>query len=77
MAKRKFDPLHPGVVPAEDNKTIQGKRGMTAGTALRLGKFLGVEARFWMNLQCRSLPVGVDGRAQCGRRELTPHCGFA
>ena len=30
---------------------INGKRAMTADTALRLEQWLGVEAAFWMNLQ--------------------------
>ena len=30
---------------------INGKRAMTADTALRLEQWLGVEAGFWMNLQ--------------------------
>ncbi len=35
------------------NEVINGKRGMTPGTALRLEKFLGVPASFWLNLQLR------------------------
>jgi len=30
---------------------INGKRGISADTALRLGRFLGNSARFWLNLQ--------------------------
>ena len=30
---------------------IQGKRAITADTALRLGHWFGSSARFWMNLQ--------------------------
>lgn len=74
MARRKFDPVHPGVVLGEDflkameisqyrlakgigvparriNEIVLGKRAITADTALRLGRFFGVEAQFWMNLQ--------------------------
>ena len=32
---------------------VAGKRSMTADTALRLEKWLGVSASFWMNLQKR------------------------
>ncbi len=39
------------VPPRHINEIIQGKRGITADTALRLGKFLGTEPQFWMNLQ--------------------------
>ena len=74
MAKRKFDPVHPGVVLAEDflkemeitqyrlakgiavpprriNEIVQGKRSITADTALRLGKYFGVSPELWINLQ--------------------------
>ena len=30
---------------------IQGKRGITADTALRLSRYLGITAEFWLNLQ--------------------------
>jgi addiction module HigA family antidote len=35
------------------NDLVNGRRGMTPGTALRLAKFFGVSAGFWMNLQLR------------------------
>ena len=87
MAKRKFAPVHPGVVLAEDflkgksisqyrlakgigvpprriNEIVQGKRGITADTALRLGKFFGMEPQFWMNLQSHyDLEVAKDAIA--------------
>ncbi len=40
-----------GVPPRRINQIVQGKRGITADTALRLGEFFGMEAQFWMNLQ--------------------------
>ena len=40
-----------GVPSRHINKIVQGKRGITADAALRLGKFVGMEAPFWMNLQ--------------------------
>lgn len=42
-----------GVPPRRINEIVHGKRGITADTALRLGRFFGVEAQFWMNLQTR------------------------
>jgi antitoxin HigA-1 len=30
---------------------VRGKRSITADTALRLGKYFGLPAQFWMNLQ--------------------------
>ncbi|MBN4073217.1 HigA family addiction module antidote protein [Mariprofundus ferrooxydans] len=35
------------------NEIVHGKRAITADTALRLGRFFGMEAGFWMNLQSR------------------------
>jgi addiction module HigA family antidote len=35
------------------NELINGKRGVTPGTALRLAKFFGNTPGFWMNLQLR------------------------
>jgi antitoxin HigA-1 len=33
------------------NEIINGHRGITPSTALRLSKFFGMSADFWMNLQ--------------------------
>lgn len=33
------------------NEIVQGKRAITADTALRLGRFFGTTAHFWLNLQ--------------------------
>jgi antitoxin HigA-1 len=41
------------VPPNRIYQLIQGKRAMTADTALRLEQWLGVSAGFWMNLQQR------------------------
>ena len=35
------------------NEIINGRRGITPSTALRLGKVFGVSADFWMNIQLR------------------------
>lgn len=35
------------------NQIINGKRGISPSTALRLAKFFGVSADFWMNIQLR------------------------
>jgi len=40
-----------GVSYPRVNELIHGKRDMTPDTALRLERFLGVEAQFWLNLQ--------------------------
>jgi len=41
------------VSPRRINEIVQGKRSITADTALRLGKFFGMPAQFWLNLQSR------------------------
>ncbi|MGB2983364.1 MAG: HigA family addiction module antitoxin [Candidatus Bipolaricaulia bacterium] len=39
-------------VPARRiNEIVHGKRSVTADTALRLGRYFGTSAQFWMNLQ--------------------------
>ena len=35
------------------NEIVNGRRGITPSTALRLAKFFGMSAGFWMNLQLR------------------------
>ncbi len=35
------------------NELVNGKRGVTPSTALRLARFFGVSADFWLNLQMR------------------------
>jgi antitoxin HigA-1 len=35
------------------NEIVNGRRGITPGTALRLAKFFGMSADFWMNIQLR------------------------
>ncbi len=41
------------VPPNRINQIINGKREITADTALRLGKYFGLEPEFWLNLQVR------------------------
>ncbi len=42
-----------GVTPARVNEIANEKRGITADTALRLGRYLGTTADVWINLQKR------------------------
>ncbi len=39
------------VPPRRINEIVHGKRAITADTALRLGRYFGTSAQFWMNLQ--------------------------
>jgi len=50
-----------------------GKRAISADTALRLGRFLGLEAQFWMNLQARyDLEVAERESRKRIEREVRP-----
>ena len=39
------------VSPRRINEIVHGKRAISADTALRLGRYFGTSAQFWMNLQ--------------------------
>ena len=39
------------VPPNRISEIVNGKRGLTADTALRLERYFGVEAQFWLSLQ--------------------------
>lgn len=40
-----------GVPPRRINEIVLGKRAITADTALRLARYFGTSAGFWMSLQ--------------------------
>jgi addiction module HigA family antidote len=62
-------------VPARRiNEIVLQKRGITADTALRLSRFFGNSAQFWMNLQTRyELESARDLSASSIDREVRPH----
>ena len=41
------------VPPNRISQIVNGKREITADTALRLGRYFSIEPEFWMNLQAR------------------------
>ena len=45
--------LNIGVPARRINEIVLGKRGITADTALRLAKFFGTSAEFWLGLQAQ------------------------
>jgi addiction module HigA family antidote len=53
-------------VPANRiSQIIHGKREISADTALRLGKYFGIEPEFWLNLQVRynmKIAIEKDGK---------------
>ncbi|MBD3647779.1 MAG: HigA family addiction module antidote protein [Pseudomonadales bacterium] len=54
------------VPPRRINEIVKGLRGITPDTALRLGRYFGTTAEFWMNLQthydleCRREELGSE-----------------
>ena len=54
------------VPPRRVNEIVHGVRSITADTALRLAKYFGTSAAFWMNLQAR-FDLDVQ-RNRIGRR---------
>jgi antitoxin HigA-1 len=56
------------------NDIVLGRRGVSADTAMRLGRFLGTTPEFWVNLQSR-YDLDMAKRAVRGRieREVEPY----
>ena len=55
------------------SEIVKGRRGITADTALRLGRFFGTTAQFWMNLQTAyELEVAERGASANVDREVLP-----
>jgi len=56
------------------SEIVQGKRAITADTALRFGRYFGMEAQFWLNLQSRydlqKAEADLDKRLD---KEVIPH----
>jgi addiction module HigA family antidote len=61
-------------VPARRiNEIVHGRRAVSADTALRLGRFFGMESEFWLNLQSRyDLEMARDGLAGRLTKEVRP-----
>lgn len=54
-----------GVPPRRIDEIVHGKRGISADTALRLARYFGVSAQFWLNLQTRyELDLAEDRAAE-------------
>ncbi|MGB8682193.1 MAG: HigA family addiction module antitoxin [Candidatus Binatus sp.] len=55
------------------NAIVAGQRGITADTALRLGRYFGTSPQFWINIQGRyDLESTKDKLAERIERELRP-----
>ncbi len=62
------------VPPRRINEIVHGKRAVTADTALRLARYFGTTARFWLNLQAQyDLDIEADRLGDRLDREVTAH----
>ncbi len=62
-----------GVPQRRIDEICAGSRALSADTALRLARFFGIEARFWMNLQAHyDLEVAERESRKRIEREVTP-----
>jgi addiction module HigA family antidote len=62
-----------GVPPRRINEIVLGKRSLTADTALRLGRYFGVSAQFWLGLQMDyDLDVAADSLEKRLKKEVKP-----
>ena len=60
-----------GVSPRRINEIVHGKRAVTADTALRLSRFFGNSASFWLGLQMDyDLDVASDALASRINKEV-------
>lgn len=63
--------LNIGVPARRINEIVLGKRRITADTALRLAKFFGISAEFWLGLQSQyDLDVTADELSDRLEREV-------
>jgi addiction module HigA family antidote len=62
-----------GISASRLNEIVRGNRGITADTALRLARYFGTSAQFWLNLQLlydlRTAETQARARIQ---QEVTP-----
>jgi addiction module HigA family antidote len=60
-----------GVSPRRINEIVHGKRSVTADTALRLSRYFGTSAGFWLGLQADyDLDTATDRLAERIEREV-------
>jgi len=60
-----------GVSPRRINEIVHGKRSVTADTALRLSRYFGTSAEFWLGLQADyDLDTAADRLGERIQREV-------
>jgi len=67
-----------GVDSARLNEIVRGRRGITADTALRLARYLGTSAEFWLGLQLDyELRLARQSKLKQIEREVQPKTNAA
>ncbi|HUE21891.1 MAG TPA: HigA family addiction module antitoxin [Bryobacteraceae bacterium] len=67
-----------GVDSARLNEIVRGRRGITADTALRLARYLGTSAEFWLGLQLDyELRLARQAKLKQIEREVQPKTNAA
>lgn len=67
-----------GVPPRRINEIVLGKRAITADTALRLARFFGTSAEFWLGLQSQyDLDITADKLGERLSREVKTYISAA
>lgn len=54
-------------------KIVRGQRDITADTALRLGRYFGTTAQFWINLQSNYDLLVAESRFHDAIEKIAPH----
>lgn len=64
---------HLAIDTARLNEIVRGRRGVTADTALRLARYLGTSAEFWLKLQLHyDLRIARQAKASVIERAVRP-----
>ena len=62
-----------GITATRLNEIVRGRRGITADTALRLARYLGTSAEFWLGLQLEyDLRTARESRQQLIDKTVQP-----
>jgi len=62
-----------GLSPIQVSLIVRGKRAITAETAMRLGRFFGMSAEFWINAQAHyDLQTAEEKLTRTIEREVVP-----
>src|SRR3989442_6238747 len=63
---------HSGIPQSSLAATVNGRRSISAETAMRLGLYFGIDAQFWLNLQTRYDLMMLDDKRGLIEREVHP-----